>query len=163
MNYRPVVGVARQRVCASLCAVLLLPLLVACGGASKGTASASNAPVASAVPSASASASSSGGPGSLAFDDGSPGRLAAVRAADGNTTATVELDTTGAPVTKIMLSAANEAADVTGLEVPMTGSAGAWTGQVLLPLPGLWTFEVVVQRNDNGFKTEDFADVSVTL
>lgn len=149
-------------------AALLLPA-AGCGGASEKPAAASSPDSTSdARPEAKVTASSAplrsaSGPGILAFDDGSPGRLDAVRAADGATTARLELDTTGATIASVSMSAANLVANVSGLEVPLTGSAGAWSGSVLLPMAGSWTFEVTVHRNDDGFVTDDLADVSVPL
>lgn len=141
----------------------------ACGGSDDAAlTSAGPPPTASPVPATTAAGPSGAsaapaGEAVLAFDDGSPGRLTAVRGGDGSTTATLELDTSGAAVTKVGLSAANHAADVTGIEVPLAGSGGTWTGQALLPLPGAWTFEVTVQRDDGGFLTDDLANVTVTL
>lgn len=144
---------------------VVLAACAACGG-SDGAALTSNPPdaVSSASPAAAGTAPAApAGEAVLAFDDGSPGRLTAVRSPDGTTTATLELDGTGAPVTKVGVSIANVAADVTGLEMVMTPSGGAWTGSALLPLPGIWSFEVTVQRDDGGFLTEDLANTAVML
>jgi hypothetical protein len=151
---------ARGRVPAGLVLVFLVPALAACGAEPAGPSGSPARPDVTSGPTAEPTPPRGG---ALTFDDGSPGRLTAVRASDGTTTVSLEVDSTGAPVTRIALSAANEAADVTGLEVSMSGSDGAWAGQVLLPLAGTWTFEVSVQRNDAGFLTEDLADASVEL
>lgn len=132
----------------------LLFLLAACGSETAAPSDPTSSPVPSSAPAQA---------GALAFDDGSPGRLTATRAPDGTTMVSVEVDATGAPVVGVAVSAANGAADVTGLEIPMSASGSTWTGQVLLPLGGAWTFAISVARNDAGFLTQDLADASVTL